>query len=38
VDKEPFSRHAFESLKLREFCDFRIKEDSLLSRRYDLGR
>jgi predicted nucleotidyltransferase len=38
VDKEPFSRHAFESLNLREFFDFRIKENSLLSRRYGLGR
>jgi predicted nucleotidyltransferase len=38
VDKEPFSRHAFESLKLREFFDFKIKEDSLLSRRYGLSR
>lgn len=37
VDKEPFSRHAFESLKLREFFDFRIKEDSILLRRYSLG-
>ena len=38
VDKEPFSRHAFESLNLREFFDFRIKEESLLLRRYGLGR
>ena len=38
VDKEPFSRHAFESLKLREFFDFKIKEDSLFSRRDGLGR
>jgi len=38
VDKEPFSRHVFESLNLREFFDFKIKEDSLLSRRYGLGR
>jgi hypothetical protein len=38
VDKGPFSRHAFESLKLREFFDFRMKEDSLLSRRYGRGR
>lgn len=38
VDKEPFSRHAFESLKLREFFDFRVKEDSLFLRRYGLGR
>jgi predicted nucleotidyltransferase len=38
VDKEPYSRHVFESLKLREFFDFRIKEDSLFLRRYGLGR
>lgn len=38
VDKEPFSRHAFESLRLRKFFDFRIKENSLLLRRYGLGR
>jgi len=38
LDKEPFFRHAFESLKLREFSDFKIKENSLLSRRYGLGR
>jgi predicted nucleotidyltransferase len=37
-DKEPFSRHAFESLHLREFFDFRIKENSLLLRRYGLGK
>jgi predicted nucleotidyltransferase len=38
VDKEPFSRHVFESLNLREFFDFKMKEDSLLLRRYNLGR
>lgn len=38
VDKEPFSRHAFESLNLRKFFDFRIKEDSLLLRRYGIGK
>jgi predicted nucleotidyltransferase len=38
VDKEPFSRHGFESLHLREFFDFRIKENALLLRRYGLGR
>jgi predicted nucleotidyltransferase len=38
VDKEPFLRHSFESLKLREFFDFKIKEDSILFRRYGLGR
>lgn len=38
VDKEPFRRHTYESLTLREFFDFRIKEDYILSRRYHLGR
>ena len=38
VDKEPFSRHGFESLHLREFFDFRIKENALLLRRYGLGK
>jgi hypothetical protein len=38
VDKEPFSRHAFESLNLREYFDFRIKENALLLGRYGLVR
>ena len=37
VDKEPFLRHRFESVKLREFFDFRIKEDAFFARRYGLG-
>jgi len=37
VDKEPFLRHRFESAKLREFFDFRIKEDAFFARRYGLG-
>jgi predicted nucleotidyltransferase len=37
VDKEPFLRHQFESVKLREFFDFRIKEDAFFARRYGLG-
>lgn len=37
VDKEPFRRHYYESLKLREFFDFKIKEDALFSQRYGLG-
>jgi hypothetical protein len=28
VDKEPFRRHRYESLTLREFFDFRIKEEA----------
>ena len=38
ADKEPFERHAYESLVLREFFDFRIKEEALLTRRYEIGR
>ncbi len=38
VDKEPFRRHIYESVALREFFDFRIKEDNLFSSRYNLGR
>lgn len=38
VDKEPFKRHAYESLTLREFFDFRVMEEALLARRYGIGR
>ena len=38
ADKEPFRRHAYESLTMREFFDFSIKENYILSRRYHLGR
>jgi len=37
VDKEPFRRHAYESLTLRKFFDFRLKE-ALRARRYGIGR
>jgi hypothetical protein len=37
VDKEPFLRHRFESAKLREFSDFRIREDAFLQRRFRRG-
>jgi uncharacterized protein len=37
VDKEPFLRHRFESAKLREFFDFRIREDAFLERRFRNG-
>lgn len=33
-DKDPFFRVAYESRKLREFFDFRFKEDELLRMRY----
>jgi len=34
VDKDPFLRHKYESLILREFFDFQIKERDILKRRY----
>ena len=37
VDREPFRRHRFESLALRQFLDFRIFEHQLLARRYPGG-
>jgi predicted nucleotidyltransferase len=37
LDREPFRRHRFESLRLREYLDFRIFEHRLLSRRYPGG-
>lgn len=38
VDKEPGRRHAYESLTLREFFDFRVKEKAYFKRRYGVGR
>ncbi|MGB9735857.1 MAG: type VII toxin-antitoxin system MntA family adenylyltransferase antitoxin [bacterium] len=38
IDKEPFKRHLYESLTLREFFDFQIHENRLLSLRYSSGR
>ena len=38
VDKNPFLRHDFESLSLRKYFDFSIKEMDILKRRYLLGR
>jgi len=38
VDKEPPVRHAYESRTLREFFDFKIKEDALFSMRYGIDR
>jgi len=37
VDKEPFFRHKYESLALRQFHDFRLKEKDILRRRYGIG-
>jgi uncharacterized protein len=38
VDKEPFRRHLYESLTLREFFDFRKKEEAFFRLRYGIGR
>ena len=38
VDKNPAARHAFESLALRQFFDFKIKEETVFSLRYGIGR
>jgi predicted nucleotidyltransferase len=37
VDKDPPRRHSYESVTLREFFDFRIKEEAFFSRRYGIG-
>ena len=34
VDKKPFDRHLFESLAMRKYFDFSIKESAILKRRY----
>jgi predicted nucleotidyltransferase len=34
VDKDPFCRHLFESLVMRKYFDFSIKESAQLKRRY----
>jgi predicted nucleotidyltransferase len=38
VDKEPPRRHTYESVTLREFFDFRIKERAYFGRRYGVGQ
>lgn len=37
VDKDPFQRHLYESVMLRQFFDFKIKEDMYFFRRYGIG-
>lgn len=37
VDKKPFKRHAYESVILREFFDFKFKENVFFARRYGIG-
>jgi len=38
VDKSPFKRHAFESLILRQYYDFSLKENNMFERRFSLAR
>jgi len=38
VDNDPFLRHSFESLVLREYFDFSKKEEEILKRRFSLDR
>ena len=38
VDKSPFKRHAFESLVLRQYYDFSLKENNMFERRFSLAR
>lgn len=37
IDKDPFLRHRYESLILRKYFDFKVKEGSILKRRYGIG-
>ena len=37
VDREPFLRHRYESLTMREYFDFSIKEREILNRRFLSG-
>lgn len=38
ADKEPFLRHKFESLRLREYFDFSVREMQIFTQRYSIGR
>ena len=38
VDNDPFLRHEYESLTMREYFDFSTKEMAILERRYLYGR
>ena len=37
IDKKPFLRHSYESLTLRKYFDFSVRESNLLMRRYGIG-
>ena len=38
IDKSPPLRHSFESLVMRQYYDFSIKENNIFERRYSVGR
>lgn len=38
LDRNPHLRHRFESLAIRKYLDFSVKEKSLLERRFGFGR
>jgi len=38
AERDPFSRHRYESLILREYFDFSVLEESILNRRFAVGR
>jgi len=38
IDNSPFLRHSFESLVLRQYYDFSIKEKNIFERRFSFGR
>ena len=38
ADRDPFSRHRYESRILREYFDFSVLEESILNRRFAVGR
>ncbi len=37
TDRDPFLRHRYESVTLRKYFDFAIKEREILRRRYKIG-
>jgi len=37
VDRKPYLRHTFESLVLREYFDFSVREEAILKRRFSIG-
>jgi predicted nucleotidyltransferase len=37
IDKNPFLRHRFESVTLRKYFDFVMKERDIMKRRYGIG-